>query len=153
LGRFSTGLQQKSKIFQEKMIQPSINSILPEIDFATSRSSGPGGQNVNKVNTKVTLLWGVNRSSAISLEQREIILLKLASIITKDGVLQITSQEKRSQLQNKEVVIQKLEKLLAKAFTKKKARKATKPSKAATQKRIQQKKLRGEKKKWRRGEE
>jgi ribosome-associated protein len=132
---------------------PSVNSILPEITFATSRSSGPGGQNVNKVNSKVTLQWNVSQSSAITVEEKEIIQLKLASIITKDGFLQITSQEKRSQLQNKEAVIQKLEKLLIKAFEKKKARKPTKPSKAAKQKRIQQKKLRGEKKKWRRGEE
>jgi ribosome-associated protein len=135
------------------MTHPPVTGILPELTFATSRSSGPGGQNVNKVNTKVTLIWDVNQSSAITQEQKEIIQLKLASIITKDGALQITSQEKRSQLQNKESVIEKLEKLLAKAFEKKKARKPTRPSKAAKQKRIQQKKLHGEKKKWRRREE
>ncbi len=135
------------------MNHPSVNSILPELTFTTSRSSGPGGQNVNKVNTKVTLIWDVNQSTAITLEQKEIIQLKLASIITKDGFLQITSQEKRSQLQNKESVIEKLEKRLTKAFEKKRARKTTKPSKAAKQKRIQEKKHRGEKKKWRRGEE
>jgi ribosome-associated protein len=135
------------------MAHPPVTGILPELTFATSRSSGPGGQNVNKVNTKVTLIWDVNQSSAITQEQKEIIQLKLASIITKDGALQITSQEKRSQLQNKESVIEKLEKLLAKAFEKKKAHKPTRPSKAAKQKRIQQKKLHGEKKKWRRREE
>jgi ribosome-associated protein len=132
---------------------PSINNILPEITFTTSRSSGPGGQNVNKVNSKVTLQWNVSQSSAITVEEKEVIQHKLASHITKEGVLQVTSQEARSQLQNKEGVVQKLEHLLLKAFAKKKARKPTKPSKAAKQKRIQQKKLRGEKKKWRRGEE
>jgi ribosome-associated protein len=132
---------------------PSINNILPEITFTTSRSSGPGGQNVNKVNSKVTLQWNVSQSSAITVEEKEVIQYKLASHITKEGVLQVTSQEARSQLQNKEGVVQKLEHLLIKAFAKKKARKPTKPSKAAKQKRIQQKKLRGEKKKWRRGEE
>jgi ribosome-associated protein len=132
---------------------PSINNILPEITFTTSRSSGPGGQNVNKVNSKVTLQWNVSQSSAITVEEKEVIQHKLASHITKEGVLQVTSQEARSQLQNKEGVVQKLEHLLIKAFAKKKARKPTKPSKAAKQKRIQQKKLRGEKKKWRRGEE
>jgi ribosome-associated protein len=132
---------------------PSINNILPEITFTTSRSSGPGGQNVNKVNSKVTLQWNVSQSSAITVEEKEVIQHKLASHITKEGVLQVTSQEARSQLQNKEGVVRKLEHLLIKAFAKKKARKPTKPSKAAKQKRIQQKKLRGEKKKWRRGEE
>jgi ribosome-associated protein len=135
------------------MIQPSIDSLLHEISFATSRSSGPGGQNVNKVNTRVTLIWDVAQSTAITQEQKEIIQLKLAPAITKEGVLQITSQEKRSQYQNKETVIEKLGILLAKAFARKKARKPTKPSKAAVHKRIQQKKKQGEKKKWRRGED
>ncbi|MFM9839035.1 MAG: alternative ribosome rescue aminoacyl-tRNA hydrolase ArfB [Cyclobacteriaceae bacterium] len=130
-----------------------LNKILFELTFTTSRSSGPGGQNVNKVNSKVTLQWNVSQSSAITVEEKEVIQHKLASHITKEGVFQVTSQEARSQLQNKEGVVQKLEHLLIKAFTKKKARKPTKPSKAAKQKRIQQKKLRGEKKKWRRGAE
>jgi ribosome-associated protein len=128
---------------------PSITSILPELTFTSSRSSGPGGQNVNKVNSKVTLQWNISQSSVTTREEKEIIQHKLASHITREGVLQLTSQEARSQLQNKEAVVQKLEKLLSKAFTKKKTRKPTKPSKAAKQKRIQQKKLRGEKKKWR----
>jgi ribosome-associated protein len=126
-----------------------LNKILFELTFTSSRSSGPGGQNVNKVNSKVTLQWNVSQSSITTEEEKEIIRQKLASYITKEGVLQLTSQEARSQLQNKEVVVQKLERLLTKVFTKKKSRKPTKPSKAAKQKRIQQKKLLGEKKKWR----
>ncbi len=128
---------------------PSIKNILPELTFTSSRSSGPGGQNVNKVNSKVTLQWNVSQSNILTIEEKEIIHHKLIAHITKEGILQLTSQEARSQLQNKEAVVQKLERLLVKAFAKKKVRKATKPSKAAKQKRILQKKLHGEKKKWR----
>jgi ribosome-associated protein len=130
-------------------VRPSISSIYSEFSFATSRSSGPGGQNVNKVNTKVTLLWNVSASPSLTQEQKDIIHTKLAVHITKEGVLQLTSQETRSQLQNKEEAVQKLERLLVRAFAKQKPRKATKPTKAAKQKRIIEKKQRGEKKKWR----
>lgn len=128
---------------------PAISTISSEFIFSASRSSGPGGQNVNKVNTKVTLHWDVTNSIVLTDEQRETISTKLKSYITKEGVLQLTSQEKRSQLQNKEEVVEKLERLLTKAFERKKARKATKPSKAAKQKRVLHKKQHGEKKKWR----
>ena len=120
-----------------------------ELVFTTSRSSGPGGQNVNKVNTKGTLKWDISNSEIISKEEKEILSVKLASKITTEGVLVIAAQEKRSQLQNEEEVIQKLDKLISKAFEKKKARKATKPSKGAIQNRIVKKKQLSEKKKWR----
>ncbi len=126
-----------------------LHKILSELIFTSSRSSGPGGQNVNKVNSKVTLQWNVSQSSVTTEEEKKIIQHKMASHITKEGILHLSSQEARSQLQNKDAVVNKLERLLTKAFTKKKARKPTKPSKAATQKRILQKKLLGEKKKWR----
>ncbi|MBL7842408.1 MAG: aminoacyl-tRNA hydrolase [Cyclobacteriaceae bacterium] len=125
------------------------HNLFHELIFTTSRSSGPGGQNVNKVNSKVTLKWNVQQSNAISDEQREILLIKLRTHLTKEGVLLLTAQEKRSQLQNKEEALQKLDQLLKKAFAIRKTRKATKPSKTATQKRIQEKKQRGEKKQWR----
>ncbi|HEY0653147.1 MAG TPA: alternative ribosome rescue aminoacyl-tRNA hydrolase ArfB [Chryseosolibacter sp.] len=120
-----------------------------ELDFSTSRSSGPGGQNVNKVNTKVTLKFNVNESAVLTQEEKQIILQKLHSRITTEGVLLLTSQDKRSQLENKDAVIQKFNLLIRKAFERKKARKATKPSKNAVQKRIQSKKQHSEKKKWR----
>ncbi|HOX82042.1 MAG TPA: alternative ribosome rescue aminoacyl-tRNA hydrolase ArfB [Chryseolinea sp.] len=120
-----------------------------EIIFSASRSSGAGGQNVNKVNTKVTLKFDVKNSQYLSDEEKEIILKKLATRLTNDGVLVMSSQEKRSQLQNKDAVVLKLEKLLAKAFEKKKARKATKPSKGSVQNRITEKKQQSEKKQWR----
>ncbi|MBX2947268.1 MAG: aminoacyl-tRNA hydrolase [Cyclobacteriaceae bacterium] len=130
-------------------VRPTIAEIQNELIFTTSRSSGPGGQNVNKVNSKVTLKWSVQQSNTLSDEQREILLVKLKTYLTKDGVLLLTAQEKRSQLQNKEEALQKLDQLLKKAFSIRKARKATKPSKTAIQKRIQEKKQRGEKKQWR----
>jgi ribosome-associated protein len=120
-----------------------------ELVFTTSRSGGPGGQNVNKVNSKVTLSFDVAGSKVLAAEEKEVIAKKLATRMTNEGVLVLTAQDKRSQLQNKESVILKLEKLLGKAFEKKKARKATKPSKGSVQERIKQKKQHGEKKKWR----
>jgi ribosome-associated protein len=120
-----------------------------ELEFSVSRSSGPGGQNVNKVNSKVTIKFDVINSQVISSEEKEILLKKLSTKLTTDGVLLLSAQENRSQLENKEVVLQKLEKLLTKSFEKKKARKATKPSKGAVQKRIRSKKQLSEKKQWR----
>ena len=125
-----------------------LNQIKPELMFSASRSSGPGGQNVNKVNSRITLSWKVSES-ALAADVKEVILKKLHSRITADGELQISVQESRSQLQNKEATVLKLQELLAKAFAPRKARKPTKPGKAAKQARLQSKKQHGEKKKWR----
>ncbi|HEY0741770.1 MAG TPA: alternative ribosome rescue aminoacyl-tRNA hydrolase ArfB [Chryseosolibacter sp.] len=133
------------------MSQRPLNStvLASELDFTTSRSSGPGGQNVNKVNTKVTLKFNVAESKILTQDEKDVLLHKLRSRLTTEGVLLLTSQDKRSQLDNKEAVLEKLNVLLKKAFEKKKPRKATKPSKAAVRKRIQSKKEHSEKKKWR----
>ena len=126
------------------------SDIYGELIFSASRSGGPGGQNVNKVNTKITVRWDVIHSQIINAEQRELLLHKLASRITDDGVLMITSQEMRSQLQNKEEAVNKLEAWLENAFKQKKIRKPSKPSKAVKKKRVEKKRKHAEKKGWRR---
>jgi ribosome-associated protein len=127
----------------------SIEKIKPELEFSTSRSGGPGGQNVNKVNSKVILRWNLRNSLSLTEEQKELLIKKLASFITQEGDLMLVAQESRSQLDNKETVLAKLEALIKKAFTKPKPRKATKPSKAAKAKRVENKKRHAEKKQWR----
>jgi ribosome-associated protein len=120
-----------------------------ELDFTASRSSGPGGQNVNKVNSKIGVKFDVVHSQVLTEDEKATILKNSSAHLTKDGVLMVSSQDKRSQLENKQFVIEKLERIIAKAFEKKKTRKATKVSKSAIQKRINAKKLHAEKKKWR----
>lgn len=120
-----------------------------ELDFTASRSSGPGGQNVNKVNSKIAVKFDVVHSQILTDDEKAAILANLSAHLTKDGVLLLSAQDKRSQLENKQAVIAKLERMIAKAFEKKKVRKPTKVSKSASQKRITSKKLHSEKKKWR----
>lgn len=122
-----------------------------ELVFSASRSGGPGGQNVNKVNSKITLTFDVANSQILSETEKEKILTSLSSWISKEGVLLITASETRSQLQNKEIAIDKLDKQLVKAFSKKKIRRATKPTKSSVKARIEGKKKVGVKKKLRKG--
>lgn len=120
-----------------------------ELQFSTSRSGGPGGQHVNKVETRVTLKWNVLESRLLTPEEKELLLHRLTSRLTSDGTLILTAQESRSQATNKDLVLTKLDELLTVAFQKKKARRPTKTTATAKRKRLQSKKAHSEKKRWR----
>ncbi|MGC9343858.1 MAG: alternative ribosome rescue aminoacyl-tRNA hydrolase ArfB, partial [Bacteroidales bacterium] len=100
----------------------------PEIEYSFSRSSGPGGQNVNKVSTKAELRFHVNNSVLLNENQKKKIASKLSNRINTNGELVLTSDETRSQLKNKEIVTAKFYELLEEALKKKKKRIPTKPS-------------------------
>jgi len=128
------------------MAEFSINlpDLSSEFQFLTSRSSGPGGQNVNKVNSKVELRFDIRNSSLLTDDQKEILLAKLATKITSEGILSVVSQRDRSQLANKEDAIEKLYLLISKALKPVIRRKKTKPTKSSVEKRLTGKRIKSE---------
>ena len=123
---------------------------IEEIVFTASRSSGPGGQHVQKTNTRVTLRWNVMNSNSLSDEQKETILKKLAGRINKENELLINVETHRSQHRNKLIAYQLLNDLVTNALKKPKSRKKTKPSASSVERRLRQKGQLGEKKRQRR---
>jgi len=123
-----------------------LSALVSEVSYRTSRSSGAGGQHVNKVSTKVELIFDVDSSTTLSEEQKTIIFDKLKNRISKEGLLTIQCAETRSQTKNKEIVFNRFIKLIADALKPEKERKPTRPTKASEEKRLKDKKKQSDKK-------
>ncbi|WP_350286656.1 alternative ribosome rescue aminoacyl-tRNA hydrolase ArfB [uncultured Croceitalea sp.] len=120
--------------------------ILKELNFKAVRSSGAGGQHVNKVSSKVEVAFAIAQSNGLTLLEKDRLLLKLKNRLNKDQVLLLQCDEARSQHKNKQLVVKRLFDLLKKALHIPKKRKATKPSKAVIEKRLKSKKMASQKK-------
>lgn len=117
--------------------------LLSELKFKAVRSSGAGGQNVNKVSSKVVLNFDLLNSSGLTQEEKELLQVKIATKLTQESVLIIASEEDRSQLKNKEIAVKKFLKVIESGLKVAKVRKETKVSKAAKEKRLSTKKVIG----------
>ena len=127
----------------------NITQLLQEVNYKTALSGGPGGQHVNKTETKVILEWNIASSEAASLAEKETLQHRLKNSISKEGVFQLNSSKTRSQHRNKKLVTERFLELIAASLQKKKKRKPTRPSKSAKIKRMKRKKIHSDKKKLR----
>jgi ribosome-associated protein len=125
-------------------LDPAI--LYPEIKFQASRSSGAGGQHVNKVNTRVELRFNIPGSMVLTEEQKSILMEKLANRVTRDGELIIVSEKTRSQYRNKENCVERFNAIIESAFVREKPRISTKPSYTSRMRRVDTKKLHSAKK-------
>jgi ribosome-associated protein len=128
------------------MIEIKDGTSIPEseIHFTFSRSSGPGGQNVNKVNTRATLLFDVRNTQSLTLEQKELILERLKGRINREGTLRVISHRHRTQGENRDAAMARFEELLHDALEPGKVRKRTKVPYITREKRLEEKKRRSE---------
>jgi ribosome-associated protein len=124
-------------------------SFIEEMKFSASRSSGPGGQHVNKVNTKVELRFNINDTNLLSADDKTLLFEKIANKINNNGELVLVSEKYRSQSRNKESVIEKFFEILKNALTPPKKRIPIKLSKTKKKKRLENKKKQSDKKEMR----
>lgn len=131
-------------------VAPDLSIPRSELSTRATRSSGAGGQHVNKTSSRIELTWNARQSAVLTDTQRETILAKLASRLTKDGDLRIVASATRSQFRNREIAEERFVKLLASALKPVKKRRATRPSRASKEARLETKKKHSNKKRERR---
>ena len=117
-----------------------------ELEFRTSRSSGAGGQHVNKTSSRVEISWNILGSTALSEEQRELLMQRLGSRVSEEGAVRVVASDTRSQLRNRQAAEQRLGDLIAKSLTVQKKRKPTRKPRAANEARLTEKKKHSDKK-------
>jgi ribosome-associated protein len=131
-------------------ITDTVSIPMSELHFRFARSSGPGGQHVNRSATQVELLFDVANSPSLNETQRRRVLSRLRSRIDKEGVLHLVSQETRSQLRNREEVVERFQVLMREALRVPKRRLPTRPTRASREQRLREKRRRSEAKRDRR---
>lgn len=132
-------------------VEPGIEIPMSELEFTTSRSSGPGGQHVNKVETRVILSFDLADSPSLSPEQKARIQERLASRVTKAGVLRVTAQRHRSQAANRKLAVERFASLLREALAEDAPRRPSKVPRRVNRRRLVEKRRRGELKRLRSG--
>tara|TARA_Y100001933_G_scaffold92791_1_gene93557 strand:- start:628 stop:1032 length:405 start_codon:yes stop_codon:yes gene_type:complete len=118
--------------------------LIKELSFKTARSSGAGGQHVNKVSSKVILSFDLENSEGLNMREKKLLKKAMSSRLTKEGVLNLSCEESKSQHQNKDLVIKRFLSILKKGVIVPKRRIATKPTKASKRKNLDEKKRRGQ---------
>ena len=135
-----------SSLENSVFVNGSLSIPRDELDVRVSRSSGAGGQHVNKTSSRVEIFWNVDQSRAVTEEQRTRLREKLASRLTAEGTVRVVASDTRSQTRNRELAEQRLAELVARSLIVPRKRKATKPSKAAKEARLEAKRRQSSKK-------